>query len=176
MWYESDQSKFDCLHKYEMAISLVGHLWRSLHPNVTNVRYFQGYVPYEGECIVCYFMWDLAIKSLSPLKMISSYYKSLLSNRVGSICNYVPPFVLVTQRQMREMGREIDFFDRLLYFTFIHLLKDNLSLWIFEKLNFCHHHKNEEATPVSQTYLRYLKVWESVSCTGNCVYKLMENL
>lgn len=110
MWYESDQSKFDCLHKYEMAISLVGHLWRSLHPNVTNVRYFKGCVPYEGECIVCYFMWDLAIKSSSLLKMISSYYKTLLSNRVGSICNYVPPFVLVTQRQMREMGEGNRFF------------------------------------------------------------------
>ena len=139
------------------------------------MRYFKGCVPYEGECIVCYFMWDLAIKSSSLLKMISSYYKTLLSNRVGSICSYVPPFVLVTQRQMREMGEGNRFF----WPTFIFLLSicwkticpwEFLRNWTFviiirtKKPHPCHRR-------IYVTWKFEKQSLRSVSCTGNCVYK-----
>ena len=49
-------------------------------------------------------------------------------------------------------GEEIDFIDRLLHFSLIHLVTNNLSLGIFEKLNFCYNNKKKEATAPSLTY------------------------
>ena len=43
------------------------------------------------------------IRCLITLREILSYYITLLSNHIGSICKYVPTFVLVTRREMREM-------------------------------------------------------------------------
>ena len=86
---------------YEVSISVVGHLQRLLHRNVTNVRYYKGCLSYEGECIAFCSLWVL---SSSPVKMISSYYTTPFSDHIGPICKCLPSFVLVTQRQMREMG------------------------------------------------------------------------
>ena len=80
----------------------------------------------------------LCVRSLSPLKMISSYFTTLLSNHIDSICKYVPPFPLMTQIQKREGSR---FVHQFLHFTLIHLVTDNFSLGIFEKLLFGYNHK-----------------------------------
>ena len=48
------QSLIAFTNTYEVTISVVIHRWRSLHPNVTNMRYSKGRVPYEGEYIVCF--------------------------------------------------------------------------------------------------------------------------
>ena len=45
-----------------------------------------------------------------PIKVISSYYTTVLSHHIDFISKYVPPFVLVTRMQMREMRQENRFF------------------------------------------------------------------
>lgn len=86
---------------YEVPIWVVGHLWRSLHSTVTNVRYSKGCVLYEGERITCSVS---PIRSSSPPMVIWSYYTTLLSNHIGPNSKYVAPFALRTRRQMRKMG------------------------------------------------------------------------
>ena len=49
-------------------------------------------------------------KSPSLLTAISAYYTTLLSNRIASIWNFVPSFVLAPSRQMRIMGKGKRFF------------------------------------------------------------------
>ena len=52
-----------------------------------------------------------------PLKAISSYYTTLLSNRIGPIRKHLPPFFFMSRRHMRWMrgGQKILLFLSLIY-------------------------------------------------------------
>ena len=115
--------------------------WSSLHPNVTNVRYSKGYLPYEDVWIV-FCLCELYQKPELFKDDLTLWYKA---NYVTPIRKYVWTLVLVPRRQMREM-REKDFVDQLLHFTLIYLMTDNFSLVIFEKLKFWYNYKNKEGT------------------------------
>lgn len=115
--------------------------WLSIHPNVTNVRYSKGCLPYEDVWIVFCFVWALSEAEL--FKDDSTlWYKA---NYVTPIRKYVSTLFLVPRSQMREM-RGKDFVDQLLHFTLIYLMTDNFSLVIFEKLKFWYNYKNKEGT------------------------------
>ena len=106
----------DLIWIYSIKVWLLSHIY---------MKYlFQSLVIGEGHYILMRLMWDILrvtcpmkanashrmlfcvshIRSSSTLKVISSYYTTLLSNHFGSICKYIPLFILVTRRQMREMG------------------------------------------------------------------------
>lgn len=122
---------------YEVPIWVVGHLWRSLHSTVTNVRYAKGCVFYEGERIICCFLWALSeVQALQWWfdRIIQLYSQTILAQTL----NMWHPSLSGHEDKWEKWEREIDFIDRLLQFTWIHLVTDNLSLGIFEKLNFCY--------------------------------------
>ena len=77
------------------------------------------------------------------VKTISSYYTTLLSNCVETIRKNLPPFVFLSQTQMKEMWKPVDFAARRLDLPLIYLVTDNLSLINSEKLKLCCNYEKE---------------------------------
>ena len=114
------------------------------------------------------------IRCSSSLKVISSYYATLPSNHIGYVCKYVPSFVQMTRRQMREIGERNRFCSPTSSFYFDPPGTDHFSLGLFEKLLFFYNHKNKETTPrhsrICVTCKLEKQSLRGASCTGNCLY------
>ena len=74
---------------HEVPISVVGHPWRSLHPNLISVRYSKGLF-FTFIRVACHMKVNELhvvlcgpIRRLSPLKVILSYSTTLLSNYIS---------------------------------------------------------------------------------------------
>ena len=70
--------------------------------------------------------------------------------------------------------KEIDFADRLLCCTLIHLVTNNLSLGVLDKLNFCYNDRTKKPHPrhrhIYVTCKHEKKPFRGVCCTGNYFY------
>ena len=96
-----------------MPISVVSHPWRSLHPNVISVRYSKGLF-FTFVRVACHMKANELhvvlcgpIRRLSPLKVILSYYTTLLSNYISlSICGTNRPSDTKTNER-KERGKQV---------------------------------------------------------------------
>ena len=99
---------------------------------------------------------------------------SSTSNHIGYVCKYVPSFVQMTRRQMREIGERNRFCSPTSSFYFDPPGTDHFSLGLFEKLLFFYNHKNKETAPRHSRICVTCKLEKQsvrgASCTGNCLY------
>ena len=134
---------------------------------------FEWSVICEGHYILPWLMWDIlrvacsmkvnvshVLWALSEVQALQWWFDRIIQlysqTILAQTLNIWHPSLSGHEDKWEKWEREIDFIDRLLQFTWIHLVTDNLSLGIFEELNFCYNHKPKKAIPPPQTYVRHL--------------------